>query len=149
MTVMAIRLFTHSISIARTPEAVFDFFTDFTQAPRWRRYLRDMHVIGDRPLGGGSDVAVTMDLAGEPHAFTLHVLAFDRPRLWQHRTNEPHYDGVIEYTFEPQVTGTRVTLSTRVRPLGLYGWLGLPLVLWKSGRFYAPQLPSLKRAMEQ
>jgi hypothetical protein len=42
-----------------------------------------------------------------------------------------------------------VTLSTRVRPIGLYGWLGLPLVYWKSGRFYAPQLPSLKRVMEQ
>lgn len=146
---MAIRLYTHTITIARPPEAVFDFFTDFTQAPRWRRYLREMKLVGDGPLRAGSDVAVTMDLAGEPYAFTMRVLALERPRLWQHRTSERHYDGVIEYTFEPEGAGTRVTMSTRVRPVGLYGWLGLPLLLLRSGRSYAPQLPSLKRAIEQ
>lgn len=146
---MAIRLYTHTISIARPPEAVFDFFTDFAQAPRWRRYVREMRLTGAGPLGAGSEIAVTMDLAGEPYAFTLRILAFDRPRLWQHRTDERHYDGVIEYRFEPDAQGTRVTLSTRVRPVGLYGWLGLPLVYWRSGRLYAPQLPSLKRAIEQ
>lgn len=146
---MAIRIFTHAISIERPPDAVFDFFMDFTQAPRWRRYVRDMRVKGIGPLGVGSEIAVTMDLAGEPYAFNLHVLALDRPRLWQHRTDERHYNGLIEYRFEPDEHGTRVTLSMRVRPLGFYGWLGLPLVYWRSGRFYAPQLPSLKRAIEQ
>lgn len=145
---MAMRIFSHTILIARPPEAVFDFFTDFAQAPRWRRYLREMRLVGGAPLRAGSDVAVTMDLAGEPYSFTLHVVALDRPRLWQHRTDERHYRGVIEYTFAPEAEGTRVTLSMRVRPIDLVGWLGLPLLLLRSGRFYAPQLPSLKRAIE-
>ena len=143
------RVFTHTIWIARSPEAVFDFFVDFTQAPRWRRFVSQMRLISAGPLGAGSVVAVSMDLAGATHDFTLTVLTLDRPRRWRHRTDEPHYDGAVEYTFAPDRDGTLVTMSMTVRPIGLYGWLGLPLVLLRGGRSYAGQLPSLKRAVEQ
>jgi hypothetical protein len=143
------RLFTHTIWIAKSPDAVFDFFADFAMAPRWRRFVSAMRLTSPPPLGVGSLVSVTMELAGSTHDFTLTVLTFDRPRVWRHRMDDPHYDGSIEYTFAPDGSGTRVTMTMSVTPTGVYGWLGLPLVLLRGGKAYAGQLPNLKRAIEE
>src|ERR1700759_3350723 len=101
------RIFTHTISIAASPDAVFDYFIDFDHAPRWRRFVTDMHVVGPAPVREGSIVSVSMEVAGEPYTFTMTVLACERPRLWRHRTDEAHYEGAIEYTFSPGREGTQ------------------------------------------
>lgn len=142
------RLFTHTIWIAKPPEAVFDFFVDLDQAPRWRHFVRTMTRSGTGPLTVGSTVHVTMEVAGSDYVFDLHVLACDRPTLWRHRTDEIDYDGFVEYRFAPDGDGTRVTLSVGARPNAIYGWLGLPLVLLRRGRNYRGQLPALKRVLE-
>jgi hypothetical protein len=35
-----------------------------------------------------------------------------------------------------------------VRPVGVYGWLALPLLALQRDRIYRDQLPQLKRALE-
>ena len=35
-----------------------------------------------------------------------------------------------------------------IKPAGLYGWLGLPLMWLSRGKSYREQLPRLKRALE-
>jgi uncharacterized protein YndB with AHSA1/START domain len=146
---MTMHVFTHTIWIAKPPVVVFDFFTDFAQAPRWRRFVTEMRLAGPPPLGVGSDIAVSMEVGGTSFDVSMKVLTFERPSRWRHHTDEPYYDGAIEYTFTPEGEGTRVTLTCTARPLGLYGWLGLPLVWMRAGKSYAGQLPSLKRAMEE
>jgi uncharacterized protein YndB with AHSA1/START domain len=141
------RLYRHTIWIERSPEDVFDFFVDFSQAPRWRRFVRAMAPVTPGPIRAGSRVHVDMDIAGEPYAFDMDVLAFERPSLWRHRTNETDYLGAIEYRFEPERGGTRVTMTCRAKPVGLYGWLGLPLVILSGGRTYRDQLPKLREVL--
>jgi uncharacterized protein YndB with AHSA1/START domain len=143
------RIASHTTWIARRPEEVFDFFVDFAQAPRWRSYVTSMRRLDDGPIGPGSRVAVAMDVMGSRYEFELHVLVCERPSLWRHRTTEQHYRGHIEYRFEPENGGTRVTLTIVARPRGLYGWLGMPLMLLQRNRPYAEQLPKLKQALEQ
>lgn len=142
------RLEHHTIWIARPPEAVFDFFVDFAQAPRWRQFVRSMTLDGAGPVRVGSRVHVTMDLAGGAYEFALDVLACHRPALWRHRTHESDFTGFIEYRFKPDTAGTRVTMTVTARPRGLHGWLAAPLLFLRRNRAYADQLPRLKAALE-
>jgi hypothetical protein len=52
------RVVQHSIWIAQPPDVVFDFFVDFSQASRWRQYVRTMERLDDGPLRVGSRVHV-------------------------------------------------------------------------------------------
>jgi uncharacterized protein YndB with AHSA1/START domain len=145
---MTTNLFKHTIWIDRPREAVFDFFCDFSQASKWRQYVRRMTLASPGPIAPGSKVNVEMDLNGESYDFSLEVLAVERPRLWRHRTSEIDFRGYIQYAFEPEGKGTRVTMSCVVQPISFYGWLGLPLMWLNRGKTYRDQLPQLKRAME-
>ena len=138
-----------TIWIGRPPEAVFDYFVDFSKAARWRSYVRTMTRLDHGPLAKGSRIHVAMDLQGEPYEFELEVLTCERPSLWRHHTNEVDFRGHVEYRFEPERDGTRVTMTISARPVGVYGWLAAPLVWLRRKKTYAEQLPQLKRAIEE
>ena len=89
-----------------------------------------------------------MDLSGRSYPVDLEVLACDRPSRWRHRTRESDFSGFIEYRFEPDRAGTRVTMTMDATPRGLYGWLAAPLMLLRRNRPYEEQLPRLKRVLE-
>lgn len=139
---------THTIWIERSREEVFDFFIDLSKAGRWRQYVQAMRQVDDRPLGVGSRVEAVLDVMGERQTISMQVLAFERPSLWRHRSNEKDFFGSVEYRFDAENNGTRVTLSMHAKPISLYGWLAMPLLLLKRGRSYREQLPHLKRALE-
>jgi uncharacterized protein YndB with AHSA1/START domain len=140
--------FKHTISIARPREEVFDYFTNFAAASEWRLYVRSMIPQGDGAVKTGSKINVVMDVAGGEYAFVMTVLACERPSLWRHQTNEPDFDGYIEYRFEPEQNGTRITFTGDAKPRSLYGWLGLPFMWLSRRRSYREQLPQLKRVLE-
>ena len=142
------RIASHEIWIARPPAEVFDYFVDFSKASRWRQYVRTMERLDDGPLRAGSRLRVTMDLMGEEYVFEMDVLSCERPSLWRHRTNETDFFGHVEYRFEPEFAGTRVTLTIEAKPVGLYGWLAAPLMWLRRKKPYADQLPQLKRVLE-
>jgi len=143
------RLVRRTTWISRRPEEVFDFFVDFSQASRWRQYVRTMEPLDDGPLRQGSHIHVTMDIGGGPYTFDLEVLALERPSRWRHRSDEKDFFGYVEYRFEAEEAGTRVTMLVEAEPVGLYGWLGIPLVWLGRNRAYTEQLPRLKRALEE
>jgi uncharacterized membrane protein len=138
----------HTIWISRPPQDVFDFFVDFSQASRWRQYVRTVERVDEGPLAAGSRLHVTMELMGEPYTFDLELLACDRPSLWRHRTNETDFHGFVEYRVEPEQAGTRVTMTMKAKLAGIYGWLAMPLMLLQREKPYTEQLPHLKRALE-
>lgn len=139
----------HVIWINRPPEDVFDFFVDFSQAARWRQYVESMALVGEPPVRVGSRVRTTIALMGNRHTLDLEVLALERPSLWRHRTFETDFNGYIEYRFEADRDGTRVTMTIEAKPNGLYGWLALPIMWLRRTRPYTEQLPQLKRVMEE
>ncbi|HKS07444.1 MAG TPA: SRPBCC family protein [Gemmatimonadaceae bacterium] len=143
------KLFEHTIWIAHPREAVFDYFTDFSNASRWRSYVRTMEVVGGGPPRAGSTVHVVMDLGGNEYTFDLQVLTCERPSLWRHHTNETDLTGAIEYAFVAEGDGTRVTMRCDAKPASVYGWLAVPLMFLRRGQAYKDQLPQLKRAMEE
>ena len=145
---MTMRLFRHTIRIDRPREEVFDFFVDWEKGPTWRQYVTSMQRLDSGPLGAGSRVRFTVDLAGEETEYVLTVLAYERPALWRHSTDEAHFTGHVEYRFDDDGGGTRVTFSSVVRPKTLLGWLAMPQLWLARNRPYRDQLPQLKRALE-
>jgi uncharacterized protein YndB with AHSA1/START domain len=146
---MKFRYARHTTVINRPPEAVFAYFTNFADAPRWRRLVRSMVKCGEAPLAAGSVIRVTMDVSGQTMEFDLKVLDFDPPRRWRHVANDSaDLKTEVEYQFEPAGAGTRVTMVLHVVPNGLYGWLAMPLVLLTGGRSYRDQLPRLRQVLE-
>jgi hypothetical protein len=139
---------THTTWIARPREEVFDFFVDFSKASRWRQYVESMGLVDDRPVGVGSRLEIVLELMGERQTIDMQVTAFDRPSLWRHRTNETDFFGHVEYRFDEEGSGTRVTLTMDAKPNSLYGWLAVPLMWLGRGKAYQEQLPQLKRALE-
>jgi hypothetical protein len=73
----------------------------------------------------------------------------ERPSRWRHRTDEKDFFGYVEYSFEAEEAGTRVTMVIAAEPVGFYGWLGLPLVWLGRNRLYTEQLPRLKQVLEE
>jgi len=138
----------HTVWIARPCGAVFDYFIDFSKAARWRSYVRTMERLDAGPLGKGSRIRVMMDVLGGSYEFVLEVLEYQPPWLWRHRTDETDFLGHVEYRFEPEGDGTRVTLTMAARPVSAYGWLAVPMLWLRRRKPYAEQLPQLKRAME-
>jgi len=108
-----------------------------------------MTQVDDRPLGVGSRLRTDIEVNGARQAFDMEVLAFDPPTLWRHRTFESDFKGHVEYRFQAEGTGTRVTLTIEARPKTFYGWLGMPLMGLYRNKPYRDQLPQLKRALEK
>jgi uncharacterized protein YndB with AHSA1/START domain len=142
------RLFTRSIWITQPREAVFDYFLDFDRASRWRQSVRTMRPLQPGPVRAGSIVRVTWEVAGDDHTLDLRVLACERPSRWQHAVDEVDVHTIVEYRFDPERDGTRVTMRFDVKPASPYGWLSLPLLWLHRGRMYRDQLPQLKQAVE-
>jgi uncharacterized protein YndB with AHSA1/START domain len=145
---MTMRLFTRTITIARPREAVFDFFIDFSQAPRWRQSVRTMEPLGPLPVRAGTVIRTTWDVQGRDYTLDLTVQACDRPSRWRHTVDEVDYQTSVEYRFDADPHGTRVTMTCDAKPVGWYGWLSVPLLTMRRGQMYREQLPQLKRALE-
>jgi uncharacterized protein YndB with AHSA1/START domain len=142
------RLFTRTITIDRPREAVFDLFIDFSQASRWRQSVRTMEPIGPGRVQAGTVIRTTFDLPAGGYTLDLTVQACDRPSLWRHWVDETDFLTSVEYRFEPEAQGTRVTMQCDVTPVGWYGWLSVPLLMMRRRHMYREQLPQLKRAVE-
>ncbi len=142
------RLATHTIWIARPRDVVFDFFTDLSQGPRWRQYVVSMTPPSDGPWHAGSRFSFDVQVNGARQTFQAEVLVFERPRLWRHRTFESEFRGFVEYRFEPEGAGTRVTMTIEAKPAALHGWLAMPILALRRNRMYEEQLPQLKRVLE-
>lgn len=138
----------HTIWIDRPRDQVFAFFIDFSQASRWRQYVQSMTLAGPGPLGAGSRIRTVIELNDARQEFQMEVLAFDPPSLWRHRTLESDFSGFVEYRFDIEGKGTRVTFTISAKPKGVYGWLAMPIMWLHRGRTYTEQLPQLKSAME-
>jgi uncharacterized membrane protein len=142
------RVAQHTIWIDRPRQVVFDYFRDFSKASEWRQYVVSMAQVDDSPLGVGSRFRADFEVNGAHQSFDMEVLAFDPPALWRHRTFESDFKGYVEYRFEPEGQGTRVTLTIEAKPATWYGWLGLPVMALQRNKPYRDQLPQLKRSLE-
>lgn len=118
-----------SIEIAAAPADVFAVFTDF-----------------GRSAERVSDVIASELLTAEPHRtgtrfrevrrhgkgelkFEFEIVEWDAPRSFVVRTDHTGISWITRYTFEPRGSRTDVSLVMKARPIGVGGWLLMPMIL--------------------
>ncbi|HYV99763.1 MAG TPA: SRPBCC family protein [Gemmatimonadaceae bacterium] len=143
------QLFKHTTFIARPRADVFAYFTDWSKGAEWRQYVKSMEQIDPGPIRPGTRVRFVIELLGEETTYTLTVLTYDPPSLWRHNTGETNYGGYIEYRFDEEQGGTRVTFTCIIKPKTVLGWLAMPQMWLARGKSYRDQLPQLKHALEE
>jgi hypothetical protein len=141
------RTFTYVEQIDRSPDDVFAFMMDFSQASRWRNLVRHVEIVGGGPPREGAQVLVTFDVQGQTKQVTSTMWAYAPPRRIGYRNTDSGITGTFEYTLEPKDRGTQVAFTADVRPHGLM-WLVFPFLLRQHRARYRDQLPNLKRAIE-
>jgi uncharacterized protein YndB with AHSA1/START domain len=142
------RSFTYTIHIDRSPEKVWAYMMDFSQAPRWRNLVRHVEVLTPGPVRVGSELKITFDIQGRQKTAISEVWALEPARRFGVRNTEQKVTGVFEYHLEPDGRGTRVAFSCSVQPRG-YMWLLLPWLLRGNRMRYTEQLPRLKQEVEK
>ena len=58
------RAYTDNIHVDRSPEKVWAFLTELTQAPKWRTMFKSMEVEGGGPLSTGMVIGVLFSALG-------------------------------------------------------------------------------------
>jgi hypothetical protein len=115
-----------SIEVARRPEDVFSYATDFARFPEWQVGAVTASPIGDSPAGPGARAAVTRKVGPARFARTEVISRYHPPRTWTvegvggpltahaHGTIEPGRDGAgSQVTSSPASPGSRPGGSSR------------------------------------
>ena len=125
------------------PVVVFDLLADVRNEARWSKGVSSAEMRSDGPVGDGSTLVTVY--RGMENDITL--VEFDRPeRLVVVGTND-RMDIDTSYAFTAQGEGTRVVVTTELRPKGLISVLS-PLLRLFLRRELAAKHTTVKQACE-
>jgi uncharacterized protein YndB with AHSA1/START domain len=139
-----------SIDIARRPDDVFSYATDFVHFSKWQGGVTSVRPETDPPLGLGSRATVIRTAGPRKLARTEEIIEFDPPTQWTVRGVGGPLIAFAKGKIEPLDGGqrSRVTIVLEFEARGM-GKSLLPLVRRQAQR----QLPSneqrLKELLEQ
>jgi uncharacterized protein YndB with AHSA1/START domain len=135
-----------SIEIARRPEDVFSYATDFSHFPEWQAGVATVRRESDAPLGVGSRAAVTRQAGPRKLARTEEITEFNPPRSWTVCGVGGPLTAIAKGTIEPLDNGerTRVTIALEFEAHGI-GKSLLPLVRRQARR----QLPRNEQRLKE
>ena len=142
------RAYTHSIHVDRSPERVWDFLIDLSQAPKWRTMFKSMSVVGGGPLRAGAQVLVVAETHGRMIERASSTLVFDPPHRWVMRSESGGVSGDFAYSLVPNGGGTRVTSSCDLKAHRLLAWIFLPIMARQQRRLRSNQLEAFKKSCE-
>lgn len=135
-----------SIEIARSPEDVFTYATDFSRFPEWQSSVISAQPQGDAPLAVGSRALVTRRAGPRRLAQTVQVTEFDPPRRSTVRGVGGPIEATAQMTLEPVADGarSRVTIALDFQGHGI-GKLLRPLLRRQARK----QLPRNVRKLQE
>jgi uncharacterized protein YndB with AHSA1/START domain len=135
-----------SIEIARRPEEVFSYATDFSHFPEWQGGVVSVRRDDDAPLGVGSTAAVTRRAGPRELARTEQITELSPPRSWAVRGVGGSLTAIARGTIEPLDGGerSRVTIALDFEARGI-GKLLVPLVRRQARK----QLPKNERQLKE
>jgi uncharacterized protein YndB with AHSA1/START domain len=139
-----------SIEIARRPEEVFSYTTDFAHFPEWQAGVTSVRRESDAPLRVGSRAAVTRTAGPRKLPRTEEITAFDPPRSWTVRGVGGPLNAIAKGMIEPINNGerSRVTIALEFEAHGV-GKSLLPLVRRQAQRQLPRNEQKLKELLER
>jgi len=114
----------NEVEIARRPEDVFDYLTDVTNEVAWNPRTRRVEKLTPGPIGLGTRFEAEW-IKGNPTI--VEYVRFERPTAWASIARSRRLDAKGAGLVSPAEHGSRVTVTTELRPKGLLALL-LPLM---------------------
>jgi uncharacterized membrane protein len=137
-----------SVNIARTPEDVFAYVTDFQQQPEWQDGLVSVTVETAGPIEVGTRVVHRRKLGPQTVATTSEITAYDPPKIVSFRGLDGPIRGTGSQRVEPAGDGSRVLFEMEMEGRGLIGKLMLPMARKQAARQVTSSHEKLKRILE-
>jgi len=139
--------FEKSILINRPPEEVWKFMSQVENMPKWDRGVLEASQTSQNPPGVGSTIQVVRQFLGRRRVANLRVSEYVLNQSLGVQASRGQLTGQVRYTFEPVVSGTRMTSTAEVK---LGGWWKLitPLLVPMLDRDGRDDLANVKRVME-
>ena len=140
----------HSVEIARRPEEVFAYLSDFSNATEWQENLISADVEGEGPMGVGSRVRTVRRIGRTERTMTNEVVEHTPPRSFGFRGIDGPVRATGRGTVEPVGDGTRsrFTMELDFEGHGI-GKLLVPLVVRRQAdRDVARSQARLKERLE-
>jgi len=113
------------VQVARPREEVAAYMTDPANDPEWIGGLREARLLGDPPLGEGSQVARVASFMGRRVEYVNEVTRLEPGRVLDMRSVKAPFPMEITYTFEE--AGDATVVRNHVRGGGGLFSLGSPL----------------------
>jgi uncharacterized protein YndB with AHSA1/START domain len=96
-----------SIEVARRPEDVFSYATDFSRFPEWQGGVPAARLESEAPLALGSRAVVTRRVGPRKLARIEELTELDPPRTWTVRGVGGPLTGIAKGAIEPLAGGER------------------------------------------
>jgi uncharacterized membrane protein len=96
-----------SVEIARRPEEVFAYLSDFSNATEWQENLISADVEGEGPLGVGSRIRMVRRIGRSERPMTNEVIEHNPPKSFAFRGIDGPVRAKGRGTVEPVGDGTR------------------------------------------
>jgi carbon monoxide dehydrogenase subunit G len=140
-----------SIEIARRPEDVFSYATNFAKFPEWQVGAVSAIPVGDSPEGPGASAAVSRKVGPGRFSRTETIRSYHPPRTWSVRGIGGPLTANVYGTIEPLSEGaqSRLTIDMDFEGRGIGRYL-IPRAARLAARRQLPQnLQNLKRVLEE
>lgn len=106
--------------VAAPPDVVFRAATDFAGAPGRIRAIKRVKVLTEGPVRVGTRFEETREMFGREATETMEVTSLDPPRSYVLGAESHGCRYRSELRFEPEGSGTRVTMSFAAEPLTFF-----------------------------
>lgn len=142
----------YDVSIARSPQDVFDYITTIEEYADWQREagLTGARRLTPGPIGPGSRfVLERRGRRGGTAAIECEVTAFDRPqRFTFHGRDSDGFSSDFDTTLTPEAGGTHLHWDVRMAPPNLLMRLLQPMIRREILRSARLDFPALKARLE-
>lgn len=134
-----------SVVIARPPQEVFEFLSEFDNIAVYDSSVTTSEQVGTGPVAEGTRGRGTSKVMGRRFDWTVEVVEFDPPRRMVSRSVEGKLNFTVTFTLEPADGGTRVTqrIDAESGLGGIFGKIADPLVERAQGRTVRANLETL------
>jgi uncharacterized protein YndB with AHSA1/START domain len=139
------------VEIARRPDEVFSYATDFSRFPAWQGSVVSVRREGDAPLAVGSSAVVTRRVGPRALRTTEEITELLPPRTWVVRGVGGPLIAIAKGTIESLDGGrrSRVTIALEFEGHGI-GKLLVPLLVRRQARRQLPRnQQQLKEVLER
>lgn len=136
-----------TVTIARPPEAVFEFISNFENNSKWQGGVQKAWFTSEGPLRVGSTYTQLSKFLGRDIEFHFEIIRHEPGRLVEFQTTSGTFPVHIVRRVEPVPEGTKVTAIIEGEAGGIFR-LAAPLLDWFTRRQIEADYARLKQVME-